>query len=50
MVKGEDFFNTLDYLEPKCPKCQVKIDWGINTEWNEKAATQVCVECKTPLK
>ena len=50
MVKGEDFFNSLDYLDPKCPKCEIKIDWGESTEWCEEKQTQICKNCKTELK
>ncbi|MFC1723781.1 hypothetical protein ACFL0V_06585 [Nanoarchaeota archaeon] len=44
-MKGEDFFNKLDYLEPKCPGCEVKIEWGENTEWCDDKDTQVCKGC-----
>jgi phage FluMu protein Com len=50
MVKGEDFFNTVDYLEPRCPNCKVKIEWGLNTEWSDQHETQICLGCRTPLK
>lgn len=49
MAKGIDFFNSMDHLEPRCPKCNVKIDWGTNTEWSDEADSQVCKECKTVL-
>jgi len=49
-MKGIDFFNTMEYLEPRCPKCETKIEWGVNTEWSEKLETQVCKLCGTVLK
>ncbi|MFC1742316.1 hypothetical protein ACFL3V_07310 [Nanoarchaeota archaeon] len=49
MVQGVDFFNSPDYLEPKCPKCKVKIEWGVNTEFCDTKETQVCVNCGTPV-
>ena len=47
MAKGIDFFNSLDHMEPRCPGCKVKIDWGLNTEWNDEKETQVCKKCGT---
>lgn len=49
MAKGIDFFNSLEHLEPKCPKCEIKIDWGINTEWSEEKEVQVCKKCGSEL-
>ena len=50
MAKGVDFFNSMEHLEPKCPKCKVKIEWGLNTEWNDEKESQVCKQCGTVLK
>ncbi|HII72804.1 TPA: hypothetical protein HA265_08665 [Candidatus Woesearchaeota archaeon] len=50
MAKGIDFFNSMEHLEPKCPKCQVKIDWGVNTEWNDAVEGQVCKGCGSKLE
>lgn len=44
-----DFFNTVDYLEPKCPKCGIKIEWEITTVWSEEKQTPVCKECGEPI-
>jgi phage FluMu protein Com len=49
MVKGVDFFNSMEHLEPRCPKCKVKIEWGTNTEWSDEHDTQICKDCRTPL-
>ena len=50
MVQGIDFFNTVEFLEPKCPRCNTKIEWGVNTRWDEKKETQVCAGCGAELK
>ena len=50
MAKGVDFFNSMEYLEPRCPKCETKIEWGVNTEWSDEHNTHVCKECGTVLK
>lgn len=44
-------YNTLDYLsskeilEPHCPKCDSKVDYGITTTYNEKEDAHVCNSC-----
>ena len=45
MAKGIDFFNSTNYLEPKCPKCGTKVEWGITTRFDDEKETQVCAEC-----
>ncbi|MFH1669291.1 MAG: hypothetical protein ABIA62_05160 [Candidatus Woesearchaeota archaeon] len=50
MVKGIDFFNSMQHLEPRCPNCNIKVDWGINTEWSDEKETQVCKECGTVIE
>ncbi len=40
-----NFFNSMDYLEPKCPECKTKIEYGITTRYNEKLQTHVCLNC-----
>jgi DNA-directed RNA polymerase subunit RPC12/RpoP len=48
-MKGIDFFNSMEHLEPRCPKCDVKIEWGVNTVWDEKKEAQVCMNCGSDL-
>jgi transcription initiation factor TFIIIB Brf1 subunit/transcription initiation factor TFIIB len=48
-MKGIDFFNSLEYLEPKCPKCAVKIEWGVNTVWDDENENHVCRNCGSKL-
>lgn len=45
-----DFFNSLEHLEPKCPKCMVKVEYGINTEYDESKKAHVCINCGFVLK
>ncbi len=49
-MKGVDFFNTVDHLEPKCPGCNIKVDWGVNTEYCEEKEAQICKECGAEIK
>ncbi len=44
------FFDSVEYLEPKCPKCECVIDYGITTEWDEKSKAHKCRKCGTVLK
>ncbi|MBI4149559.1 zinc ribbon domain-containing protein [Candidatus Woesearchaeota archaeon] len=40
-----DYFNTMDILEPKCPGCGNKVEYGITTTFDEKRETHVCNAC-----
>lgn len=43
-------FESTEFLEPKCPNCEAKIDYGITTEWDEKEEAHKCKSCGTLLK
>ena len=45
-----DFFNNVNNLEPKCPKCLSKIDYGVTTYYDERRKKHVCNECGCVLK
>ena len=45
-----DFFNSLDYLEPRCPKCSAKLDYGVNTSFDDSAHSHVCTNCGKVLE
>ncbi len=45
-----NFFNATAYLDPKCPQCAHKIEYGLTTEWNEQAQAHVCLTCHTVLR
>jgi len=49
-MKGEDYFNSIDTLEPKCPKCGVKVKYGENTEYSEELECHICLECGEILR
>ena len=46
-MKGIDFFNTMDYLDPRCTQCDTKLKLGETTEFSDEHQTQVCVKCGT---
>ena len=39
-----NFFNSIENLEPKCPKCGVKIDYVVSTRFDDELECHVC-EC-----
>ena len=45
-----NFFDSLEYLEPKCPKCGIILDYGVNTEYNDQKKVHICLSCKSVLK
>ena len=45
-----NFFDTVQYLEPKCPKCESKIEYGVTTTWDETKNAHVCKGCGQLLK
>ena len=45
-----NFFELVDYLEPKCPKCQTVLEYGVNTEYDEKKKAHICINCGYVLK
>lgn len=44
-----NLFNSVEALEPKCPKCGVKIDYGVTTKYSDKQETHVC-QCGYVMK
>lgn len=50
-MEAINVFNAVSYLEPKCPQCASKIDYGPETtEWNTKLQSLTCKQCKHALK
>jgi len=45
-----NFFSSVEYLEPKCPKCESKVDYGVTTTWDEKKKAHKCNNCGFLLK
>jgi hypothetical protein len=45
-----NFFNSLDYLEPKCENCKVVLEYGINTKFDEEKDCHICMNCGSVLK
>ncbi|MDP2749419.1 MAG: hypothetical protein Q8O89_01145 [Nanoarchaeota archaeon] len=45
-----NIFNNLEYLEPRCPKCGIVLDYDGNTKYEEKHKAHVCCHCGVVLK
>ncbi|MFH1317068.1 MAG: hypothetical protein ABII01_06115 [Candidatus Woesearchaeota archaeon] len=45
-----NIFGSVEYLEPKCSKCNNKIDYGITTTWDEKEQAHKCNSCGEFIK
>jgi len=43
------FFDSVEHLEPKCPGCEEKIDYGVSTKYSDKEEAHVC-NCGKVLK
>ncbi|MBN2368058.1 hypothetical protein JXC34_03490 [Candidatus Woesearchaeota archaeon] len=40
-----EYFNSVEFLEPKCPKCGIVLDYGTNTEFKDDVNAHVCLMC-----
>jgi len=45
-----NFFNSMEYLEPKCPECGAVIDYGVSTKFDERKNAHICLKCGFILK
>ncbi|MBI2545940.1 hypothetical protein HYV81_02060 [Candidatus Woesearchaeota archaeon] len=45
-----NIFESIEVLEPKCPGCEVKLDYGKNTSYSDKAQAHICNQCRTVLR
>ena len=45
-----NFFESLQHMEPKCPKCETKIDYGVTTKFDSKLNCHICLKCGEALK
>jgi hypothetical protein len=45
-----NFFNSVDFLEPKCKNCGFKIDYGVTTRWDDELACHICIKCNKPAE
>ncbi len=50
MVGEFNFFDSVDHLEPRCPKCKSVLEYGVTTKFNEKLDAHECKKCGFILK
>ncbi len=43
-------FDSVEYLEPKCPKCKVVLEYDTNTKFDDKKQAHICLSCGFVLK
>jgi hypothetical protein len=44
-----NIFNTVEFLEPKCPGCNQIIRYDVNTKFIEKKQKHMCINCNEIL-
>jgi len=49
-LENLNLFESMEFLEPKCPNCGTVLDYGINTRFDEKLGAHVCLKCNYTLK
>ena len=45
-----NFFNSVEHLEPRCPKCRTVLDYGVNTEFDDSVNAHICLRCDSILE
>lgn len=45
-----NFFASVSHLRPRCPNCQIELEYGENTKYQDEHDTHVCLGCGHVLK
>jgi len=45
-----NFFNSLEYLEPRCKGCDTVLEYGINTSFDSVKDTHICNKCGSEIR
>lgn len=40
-----NFFNSVEHLDPHCPECNNKIDYGVTTKYDDEKEAHICLDC-----
>ena len=43
------YFQSIEYLEPKCPHCGTKLDYGENTRYVDELGGHICLNCNKKI-
>ncbi|MDP7457858.1 MAG: hypothetical protein QGH47_03970 [Candidatus Woesearchaeota archaeon] len=49
-MEAINFFQSPEHLEPKCPKCDIKIEYDVSTTFDNRKGAHVCNSCGEILK
>tara|TARA_Y100000310_G_scaffold173355_1_gene173528 strand:+ start:651 stop:800 length:150 start_codon:yes stop_codon:yes gene_type:complete len=49
-MEAINFFQSAEHLEPKCPKCQNKIEFDVTTTFDTRKGGHTCNGCGDLLK
>lgn len=47
---AELFFESVEYLEPRCPNCRSKVKYGVTTRFDDEVEAHRCLNCDFILK
>ena len=50
MISELNLFDSIEFLEPKCPRCSNKIDYGVTTRYHTLKKAHVCLNCGFVLR
>jgi len=42
-------FESLNILEPRCPGCEIVLDYGVNTTYDQRKRAHFCNACRKSL-
>ena len=49
MVSELMVFSSVEHLEPRCPKCNSKIEYDVTTRFDDELEAHVCINCGEKL-
>ena len=49
MENLQNIFNSVEFLEPRCPNCNTILKYGINTKFDKKD-NHICNNCGTTIE
>jgi phage FluMu protein Com len=49
-MENINFFESIEYLEPRCPKCDAVLEYGVNTKFDPKLMNHICKSCGAVLQ
>lgn len=50
LIEKIKVFESIDLMEPKCPKCGTIIKYGLTTTYDDQKEAHVCNICSTVLE